>query len=493
MMGIMICLSAFAGCSKEEKKIPEVTQTVDNTPKPTLKMLKTWAAFDYNKDPLASLLQQKTGYQVEYTALPQDGFNEKLNLIMASGEEYDLISVSQWSKSQYFQYANNGALTDLTPLLDKYGTNIISGADPKAWELINAQGKKFGIPIMTVPNVAGGIVIRKDWLDKVDKKVPTTVDEFSDVLRAFKTKDPGGNGDKNIPLVDGGIIGGLTNAFGLISQWMLINDKVVVQELTPQFKEYLDFVHSMYNEKLIDQEFPVNKPATIEEKFTSGKAGAMYLRWVNASRIITTLLKVNPNATYAYIPFLNGKVTNPGIGINAGLGTISFIPKSSKNAEHAVKWLNQKLDKDLFKLVQIGEENVHYKVEAGNISPILPKFMDERGNANMFTEAQIYEDAQKYYQVRLKRDKYMFDAYDVFNNKIPKSQVVYSPMTYAPNLPLTDKNSAALNTLTSDYVIKACAVEGTTKLEEFIKKWKAQGGDDATKEINDWYAANKKK
>ena len=39
-----------------------------------------------------------------------------------------------------------------------------------------------------------GAAIRSDWLAKVNKEMPTTVDEFLDVLRAFQAQDVNGNG-----------------------------------------------------------------------------------------------------------------------------------------------------------------------------------------------------------------------------------------------------------------------------------------------------------
>ncbi len=43
--------------------------------------------------------------------------------------------------------------------------------------------------------------IYKPWLDKLGLKMPTTTDEFYEVLKAFKTKDPNGNGKADeIPL-----------------------------------------------------------------------------------------------------------------------------------------------------------------------------------------------------------------------------------------------------------------------------------------------------
>ena len=39
-------------------------------------------------------------------------------------------------------------------------------------------------------------------------------------------------------------------------------------------------MHSLYEEGLIDVEWPVNKGENIDQKFTTGKAAARHLGWV---------------------------------------------------------------------------------------------------------------------------------------------------------------------------------------------------------------------
>ena len=39
--------------------------------------------------------------------------------------------------------------------------------------------------------------IRKTWLDALGLEIPTTVEEYHNVLKAFKEQDANGNGDPN--------------------------------------------------------------------------------------------------------------------------------------------------------------------------------------------------------------------------------------------------------------------------------------------------------
>lgn len=38
------------------------------------------------------------------------------------------------------------------------------------------------------------LIIRKDWLDKLNLEIPETIDDWYTVMKAFKEQDPNGNG-----------------------------------------------------------------------------------------------------------------------------------------------------------------------------------------------------------------------------------------------------------------------------------------------------------
>src|SRR5581483_5190184 len=89
--------AAVAGCGgagggKPDGSAAPSTGSGDNAgPKPTLRALQIWQKDDYNTYPVAKVLEEKTGYKVQYDMLPQDKPEDKLNLLIASGESYDAI------------------------------------------------------------------------------------------------------------------------------------------------------------------------------------------------------------------------------------------------------------------------------------------------------------------------------------------------------------------------------------------------------------------
>ena len=87
--------------------------------------------------------------------------------------------------------------------MEKYAPNIKAYFDEnpdqrKALEWID--GKIYYIPCIGDGDVSMGWFIREDWLDNLGLEMPKNVDEYYNVLKAFKTQDPNGNGiDDEIP------------------------------------------------------------------------------------------------------------------------------------------------------------------------------------------------------------------------------------------------------------------------------------------------------
>ncbi|UUZ80872.1 hypothetical protein LJK88_39835 [Paenibacillus sp. P26] len=173
----------------------------------------------------------------------------------------------------------------------------------------------------------------------------------------------------------------------------------------------------LFKQGLLDKEFGVNKDATMKEKFSSGKAGMIPLHWADVPTVADALKKNAPDAKMAYIPALKGKDGKMGISAAAGFDRITFIPKSAKHPEDAVKWINAKLDKDTFKLMAIGEEGKHHTFKDGAYQPILPIFTDERNQANNFLMGVDEKNYPTYWQARVRKDPRLFEAWEYLNVK----------------------------------------------------------------------------
>jgi len=351
---VALMVSVFTGCASGGKKEGSGASTAPSTGassapqenKPELKRLNVWVNDDYNTYPVAKMLEEKTGYKVKYDMLPQDKWVEKLNLIMASGESYDMVT-SYSDMALYSDYAQKGALVDLTPLIDEFGPNIKKAISQQSLDALKVGGKLYALPTTVTYPVNSSILIRTDWLEKVNLPMPTTTDELVTVLKAFKDQDPGANGTQNIPFTlkgDQAMLDNIVGAFGMPNGWNDVDGQLVPRVMDPAYKDYVAYVGGLFEQGLLDKEFVANKDATAKEKFASGKAGAIIVHWADIPTISDALIKALPEAKFAFVPALKGPGGEVGFAANAGFDRLTYIPKASKHPEDAIKWINASLE-----------------------------------------------------------------------------------------------------------------------------------------------------
>jgi len=465
--------------------------------KPELKALMRLGP-NFEKDPIAVMLEEKTGYKVKYEALPVDKPEDKLNLLIASSEPYDIVTTGgdSSSKAIYADYAKKGALVDLTPLIEKYGKNIKASLSEETLEMAKVDGKIYAIPTRSIESVGTSLMIRKDWLEKVGLQVPTTLDELTAVLKAFKEKDPGGNGAKNVPMSIKGdvpMVDNIVGAFGIVNDWNDLNGQLVPRAMNPAFKEYLAYMSDLYGQGLLDPEFAINKDATVKEKFTNGKAGVIVLHWADIPQIDDALKKNFPDASYAYIPALTGKDGLAGLAQSSGFDRLTFIPKASKHPEEAIQWIDAKLDPDTFKNMAIGLEGTHHTFKDDNYYPILPIFNDERGAASNYLSGIDEEKYPIYWQARVRKDERLYKGWESLNKQQKPEAFKQNPLGLAPYFPNYSKEDAQLGQLVNDYAVKVIVgSEGLEGFDAFTEKYKKAGGQTSYDELNAWYATARK-
>ena len=134
--------------------VAAVPGMADAAPKGELKYLMMYCATDPNEEPPAKVIEELTGYHVTYYMLPSEGADEKLNLELSSGAEYDVMRIST---TQFRTLAPKGALVDIAPYLENttYLKDIMNDLE---WSAAAIGDKTYGIPQFDAYYISGGIV-----------------------------------------------------------------------------------------------------------------------------------------------------------------------------------------------------------------------------------------------------------------------------------------------------------------------------------------------
>lgn len=159
-------------------------------------------------------------------------------------------------------------------------------------------GKRTLIPYLTSAN-GWGIYYRTDWLinvgysevvdGKTVAKIPTTIEEFADVLKLFTENDPDGNGKKDTFGMSPGsgafYLNPLYGAFGVTPSYDLLdNGDPTYMYIRNEFKDFLEWFSDMYKKGYIDPQYVTNSNYADRDKFYEGKVGILI---TNAEQHIT--------------------------------------------------------------------------------------------------------------------------------------------------------------------------------------------------------------
>jgi putative aldouronate transport system substrate-binding protein len=361
---------ALTGCTNTEKasnnEKKEVAAGFHKTGLPivdkqvTLKFVspKSPLAPDYSQMVIFKRLQKATNVKIEWDNIPGDGYQEKKNLMLASGDLPDAFYASGFSDYDLVKYGQNGTIIPLEDLIDKYAPNLkrVFEQRPELKKIVTApDGHIYSLPraeemdLIGMPNI---MFINKTWLDKLGLKMPTTLEEYHDVLKAFKEKDPNGNGKQDeIGLTfwfngwcgnEGDLIGlfGLPDSPFEADHRIVRDGKVLYAAVQPEFKEAIKYFHQWVKEGLIDPEVVTQKP---EQLFAKGKTKdptlGSFIWWENTEVVGPDRVK-----DYVVLPPLKGKDGKIVIGRSnySEYGRDAFvITSANKHPEITMRWVDQ--------------------------------------------------------------------------------------------------------------------------------------------------------
>jgi putative aldouronate transport system substrate-binding protein len=155
-----------------------------------------------------------------------------------------------------------------------------------------------------------GPYIRMDWVRKVGKEIPATVDELHDVLLAIKNTDVNGKGAGTvIPFITDRNFEAIKAMAGLFgTRWgdpHILNGKVVYGPTTENYRKYVETMAQWYKEGLINSDFPVfQDPNALilssDAAFTIGSMGS----GLTIGR--AALLRSDPTSDLDSIPYPKG-------------------------------------------------------------------------------------------------------------------------------------------------------------------------------------------
>ncbi|MDQ0899089.1 extracellular solute-binding protein [Paenibacillus sp. V4I7] len=299
--------------------------------------------------------------------------DNKLNVLAASNNLPDLMEIK--NKALYQQLAKNGLLLDLDSYMGQLsGVKKLIGDDGFTKAKVN--GKTYGFS-RTPSFVPYSYWIRKDWLDKLGMKMPTTMDELYETAKAFAEKDPDGNGKKDTF----GLVGDFATVMsplygyygvGLPGAFYNKGDKMINSLYDPDMKKALETISKFVSTPgVFEPEFSSAKVTTAQDKAFKGQAGIFFDQWASIMKDdqVKTWKTANQNADWVVLPPLQGAqaVRTANIGPNGYIAIPKSLEKDKDKLNRILELLNYVSEGEGLNLVQYGVQDVHYKLDGSKV------------------------------------------------------------------------------------------------------------------------------
>ena len=261
--------------------------TVNTTPsyeKPkqiTMMVDGTLITQENGRDEFEAKWEALTGIDLVIIQPAHDVYYDEVNAAFESGDLPDVILLSS---TYYTKYAAEEMLADISSYYNGSAleSRIKAAGNGALIDAIKIKGKLYGI----TPTRGNGCVtyIKKAWLDNVGLDVPTTYDEYINMLKAFTEGDPDGNG------INGDTYG--VSAAGLINNEAPYTNYLpeFYQDAYPSFyqkengtwvdgfmeepmRAALERLRDAYSKGYIDKDITTNGTGTCRDKFYADEFG----------------------------------------------------------------------------------------------------------------------------------------------------------------------------------------------------------------------------
>ena len=447
-LALVLMIALFSGCGTSNEPTPDPTSTVNTSEETsatasaqvneklgglTLPIVKEpiTLKYYYNMDSafasvgLQSIndvegtkeLEKKTGIHMEFIHPPESTESEFFSTMIASGDYPDIIETLWERDGGAKQFLTDGVIIPLKDQIEQYAPNIskVLKENPNIYrEISTADGELYCFPdainLDVKTSLWYGMMMREDWLQKLNLKVPETIQELHDVLTAFKEKDPNGNNKQDeIPFACKGLYG-LTNliyAWGMADDFYVVDGKVQYPALQPEYKDYLTTLSNWYKEKLIDPDFATTDEDQQLAKLTNNQVGTV----IRGVGIIDTVKQAVPDSVQVGISYPkapDGNVYN--FHSQAGRSFSGWgvaITSKNKYVRETVQYLDYGYSEEGNLLYNFGLEGKSYNMVDGK--PKYTESLTKNPKYDLLTALALYArgaapgpyvaDVNKWYQL----------------------------------------------------------------------------------------------
>ncbi len=332
---------------------------------------------DYPTNAHTKMLEDKSGISLKFNLIAGDA-QAKVKLMFASGDLPDVIMGVNIDSASLLDYGSQGLIQPLNSLISTYGDEVF-----KMWEtaedknlknlMMSSDGNFYSMPkyseqLINLYNYRS--FLYKGWLEKLNMTAAKTTDEYTALLKAFRDKDPNGNGKKDeVPLMGNSQNGAFNGTIFLLNSFIFTDtkDKLIVENgkvdaafTKPEFRDGLEYMNMLVKEKLLD-------PITFTQDQNQQKAILAQKELTVGAIMVaakTAVLDTNSQLSKDFVaqpPLVGPKGVNFSPATPPAVQNVYQITNKCKNPAAAYRLADLMLNDEVTFMARFGMEGADWK------------------------------------------------------------------------------------------------------------------------------------
>ncbi|MCJ8010442.1 ABC transporter substrate-binding protein [Paenibacillus sp. KQZ6P-2] len=435
------------------------------------------------------VVKQKINATIDFKPISFGDYDQKMKVIIASGEPYDLAFTSNWINN-YTQNVAKGAFLPLDDLLAQYAPKSYAAIPKNFWDATRVNGKIYGYINYQIsartPEVSTSKALAEKYgfdISSVGGKLSAdTMNLLEPYIQAVKKDHP-----------EKAFITALTQiqdmfTFETISGInipgaVFYNDdslKVVNQFETDEFKKFAAVMRDWNAKGYMNSKERISKK---QDDWADGKAGKWIMDIGGAYKPGGDVLASSLGGE----PYVNAPTSKAHLTTNGIIATMHAISRTSKNPERAMMLLELlNTDVELFNLLNFGIKDDHFKINNDG-------YMVAGSNQQAYNPQVPWMFASNFLAyIQEGMPKTVWEDTKKLNETAEPSKLLGFSFDAEPVKAEIGKTSAVFDEY---YRGIELGVTSEEKYNEFLKKMNAAGADkiltEMQKQIDTWKAAQK--
>jgi putative aldouronate transport system substrate-binding protein len=477
-------------------------------------------------DPNGEMLKyfgDKYGATFKVVNIDNKRYHELLNIKLASGEIpdflylYDASTLGNYVKQGVVSPIDEGKFRKLAPNLAK----VLDTYAPGYLDMGKVNGKLYGIPVVNAYNMFHSpLVYRADWMKKVGvTKTPETLAEFEALMYKFaNTPNLNGDGKKTYGLSADGLTA-VFGAFGLApfdkdtDYWILDKGKITNSSIAPDAKQALELIAKWYKDGVLDPEFITGENTggywALSHSFIKGRIGfstrANFYHWLPAGSFMLTdasgkkvpsepganakeIKAANPNAEWTFGQPLKGPTGKQGIkNWNRLMNFVTIgrlAEKTPGKVDKILQVMDASADPDFVvrNSMKYGTVDKYWKVIDADTETFVFVPPYDTTDTSYWSRIGAMMSLEVPTPPKDTRAQWAF-AHNYDKNGIESLIQVGLPQALKYQTELRKIRDSA-------YISIMTGAKPVSTFDDFVKTWKAAGGDKVLAEADEYYKKN---